>query len=469
MGDSKAADTSASPDQPVAQVNGSDIVPPAADNTEAAQNLPLILRELPSLDDIIHLNGNDLKQIGQSILHRLDLFDPNESNGSLGQSDNHKPEGPAKGGDQSRDTELDAARKGAMREASNFDMQAEVTRGKDGKIQYRFYYEVKPEHPRDDGAPDEQKDVLTTTDANFAEQLEKKRDERIKEVESTFNVDINTNVGEKRVDGDDTFTIRKPSFEELDALSDALYRSQPDSLTGEKDEKLKVNFTDGPGDATGGFFAGKHEFWAVNLQEFDTATKQKVIEHEIAHHGQDFSDPEHGGDDYYEKLGYQKIGKDEWAVQTKSNQLYTWNDETKQFVRRDSKGNYLDADGNKVDKDKADQISGEEMRERALMPHLHETQPEAPWEFDAEAKAYFRHSEAYRTQLYVTSPDAYFQIKERDQQQIDKAYGKDENGRSKWIREPNGTLVPNTADNRQAVSDYERGLRSIHRPEDGGD
>lgn len=468
MGDSKTA-TSASSDQQVVQCHGNDIVPPASDNTQGGQSQPLIVRELPTLADIMHLNLNDLKQIGQDILHHLDIFDPRDG-ATPGRGDSCKPEGQAgKGGDSSRDVELEAARKDATKEAKKFDMDVEVTRDKDGQIQYRFYYEVKPEHPHENGIPNEQRDVLTTTDGNYAQQLERKRDERIKEVEDTFNVDINTNVGQEHKDGDDTYTVRKPSFEELDTLSDALYRSQPDSLTGDKDERLKVNFTDGPAAATGGFFAGKHEFWAVNLQEFDTATKPKVIEHEIAHHGQDFSDKEHGGDGYYEKLGYQKIGKDEWAVQTKNNQLYSWNNDTKQYERRDEKGNYLDAEGNKVDKDKADRLTGEEMRERALMPHLHETQPESPWEFDAEAKAYFRHSQAYRTQLYLNSPEAYAQIKERDQQQIDAAYGKDENGQSKWIREPNGTLVPNTDENRRTVSDYERGLREIGRGQDIGD
>lgn len=364
------------------------------------------------------------------------------------------------------DSEIFEASREANAVARELGLRATVSRNADGELQYEFYYKTT-ENELENGAipPPERHQVLTTTDGNYATQLEQMQRDKIKDLEKTFNVDINTSVGQVRETDENHFTTRLPTFDEMHALESALYRSQPDTLTGDSGEQLRINFVDEKdGERTGGF----HHRWSnevtmVNFSNFSTESQQKVIEHEIAHHGQSVTDDgdDHASDDYYSSLGYTRLDDDDetWAAQTKDNQLYTWDRDSGMFYRRNQEGDYLDERGRAVDDmEDAQQLTGDQMGERAVTPHVHGGYPSNPREMDAEAHAYLRHSAEYREQLYDTSRDMYFAVKERDQDQINTAYGVNEDGTPKWIREPNGTLVENTRANQQTVAEFELGL-----------
>jgi hypothetical protein len=364
------------------------------------------------------------------------------------------------------DPELREAKQEAYEAVKDMGLQVQVSRNEDGEIEYQFYYRTTENNDEIGERPQsERHEVLTTTDGDYEEQLEQLQRDQIKDMEQTFNVDINTNVGQVRETEDRHYTTRLPNFGEMHALEDALYRSQPDTLTGEDGERLRINFVDEKdGEGTGGFHhRWSHEVTMVNFSEFSTESQQKVIEHEIAHHGQSVHDDgdDHASDEYYSSLGYTRLDNEDstWAVRATDNQLFTHDRESGNFYRRNQEGDYLDAEGNVVeDMEDAEQLNGAEMAQRATVPHVHGGYPSNPREMDAEAHAYLRHSSEYREQLYNTSPDLYFAVKERDQEQINTAYGVNEDGTPKWIREPNGTLVENRRENQQVVADYEMGL-----------
>ncbi len=72
----------------------------------------------------------------------------------------------------------------------------------------------------------------------------------------------------------------------------------------------------------------------------------------------------------------------------------------------------------------------------------------------------FRGGEASRSEFLRENPDDYNAIKTIDQLDLNKTYGLDSNGQPNYIRIPDGIPVPNTAANRQAVTDFEQNVTS---------
>lgn len=108
-------------------------------------------------------------------------------------------------------------------------------------------------------------------------------------------------------------------------------------------------------------------------------------------------------------------------------------------------------------------LESKEMRERALVRPSTNYFP-YPYEHHAEALAMFRvaapdeggTTSGDRRTLAQDTPDLYKKIREFDQRSIDRSMGTNEQGESKYIRDLNGRLIENTAENRRRIHDAER-------------
>lgn len=80
----------------------------------------------------------------------------------------------------------------------------------------------------------------------------------------------------------------------------------------------------------------------------------------------------------------------------------------------------------------------------------------------AESLMKLRGDSRSRGELYQNDPERLSRAKEFDQREIDAHpnYGKNPDGTSRFIRSPEGDIVPNTPENRKIVEDYEKGLEA---------
>jgi hypothetical protein len=128
------------------------------------------------------------------------------------------------------------------------------------------------------------------------------------------------------------------------------------------------------------------------------------------------------------------------------------------FLRWRLDGGAVDQQGKGVPADKGQSLSTDEMAKEAVVP-LPTSYFENPEEEYAESVKLFRLGTEGRTALRDTSPKLYKIIERNDQTEINAAYGVGADGGAKMIRDVDGRLVSNTAEEerRRAVFDAEAG------------
>lgn len=279
-------------------------------------------------------------------------------------------------------------------------------------------------------------------------ELEKWRDQKTAELEKNYNLNISGD--NDVVDGRQ---MRKPTLLELKTLENALQQSQPSQLVN-GGKPLDVNFTrqkregDPPGFATPGAI-----FITDTPQDWNDLNS--IFQHELAHNGQ-FNMNDAQFRDYAKEMGYVQDKKGDWLLQGKNGEFYK-----KDNTNEKNEWVLVDRNGMPIrDPETKQEIryKNEDVAERALI------KPASlyflnPWEGGAEAALHFRGSEQQRSQLYRNSPQLYEATKRADQSEIDRAYGVNPDGSSKYLRGSDGKVVQNTAENRERIQQFENGLK----------
>lgn len=398
--------------------------------------------------------------------------------GIFGKEDGSKAEGPKTGKGENKtdrnddgkgnpsdttattDTKADGIIDPAYRELAESQQLGVRSVPNDGCTQYEFYTTI-------DGV--DRVFLQTDQPPEIAEkQLKQAQEEKLKQLENTYNVRFarDGETVESSHDQPKDVPVTTPTLGELSAMSEALLRSAPDTqnvdgtplkiIIGDKDVDLNL--------------LGEHrENEIIMSYKDDLSYLKEVTIHELAHVGQDKLYEKEGEDEYAEDLGWVKAG-DDWLLRGAGDSYWkntSQADGERIWIRTDSEGNPADGNGVRVENpadpesgdynDNVQQIPTEILREIAVVKP-YSTYFENPTEMGAALITPFRDGRELRAQLYEVSPESYQIAKKLDQQQIDNAFGVDQNGQSKMIRNPDGVLVENTQANQQDIEDYENGF-----------
>ena len=320
----------------------------------------------------------------------------------------------------------------------------------DGRTEYEFYATI-------DG--DEQVVLQTRLRPEIAEHaLNRAQENMVTALEHTYGVDIAEDGETLEESEDESYPVTTPTLGELAAVERALLKSLPDTTTVDGNPLRIYVADDSWGDyhRGGGYATG--DKIVLGYSE-DLAHLAEVGVHEIAHIGQSRRESVEGEDGYASEMGWVKAG-DDWVLKGKED-TYWQNVGEDVWVRTDSEGNAVDADGNRIegrqDTDSAQTATSAEVRDMALVKPYSDY-AENPAEMGASMLTPFRYNSEMRADLYQVSPETYAIAKNLDQYQINLAYGTQENGEAKYIRNPDGIVVPNTADNQELVAAYEATL-----------
>lgn len=276
---------------------------------------------------------------------------------------------------------------------------------------------------------------------------------------------------------------RTPTLKELTALEEALKRSGDTRVTKDPNKPLEVTFVkeeEGPF----GFYNAdsNHLFMFTSApgrnkvpptaedregerSPTDPPDLKLIILHELAHHSQmSFPPDEQTRSKEYRDMGwveskdkeadgapkYELLGKDGYQYEVKPGKDgYMW-------YRKDSEGNYIDKDGNRVDNiEQAHSMSVIEMRKQALVPpatdyFLH------PIEQQGDNLALLRSGGDTTGQFIRDNYDLYVSTRATDQRHIDSVFGKNLDGTSKMIRLPDGTIAENNQRNQDKLRMFEQ-------------
>lgn len=326
------------------------------------------------------------------------------------------------------------------------------------------------------------------------------RDEKRQHLEKVFKVSFST-------DGEDVLLqwiekpdcswergsmikARQPNLNELYGIEAALYRAQPSHLTKDGSQGVKFYFlTDNyyKGDPALAYFirSDKNNKQAVYFEpganENKPATEadadrlgrhkgysiESVTHHELIHNAQYNMgwDTPQTKEKWARKLGWlpyedPKTHETKWVFRGKKEDLYRYDKDhckdTSQWCACNKAGGLLDKGGNGVAKVKdAEQFTRDQVTDRALVPPC-TWYFVNPVEMFAEGGMKYRTNQATREELLTRSPALYEAVKAHDQEEVNKAYGVEQgSGQAKYIRTPDGSLVKNTPENRQAIQDFE--------------
>ena len=154
-----------------------------------------------------------------------------------------------------------------------------------------------------------------------------------------------------------------------------------------------------------------------------------------------------------------------WALRSKDGKLYRLDKEIGGWQHIDDKGNLVKSDKSanltdsanltKPSTDKTEILDDIEMAKQA------EVRPptfyfDNPLEMAAEGMAMLKESASSRKQLLTTTPVFYQFMKEKDQEEINLAFGLDANGKAKLIRRPDGKLTANDEAAQKIILEFEK-------------
>ncbi len=261
-------------------------------------------------------------------------------------------------------------------------------------------------------------------------------------------------------------TLRPPTIEELDCLSDMLLQNRQMDVRGMRFSFVQSSISTDNYFLWGVYQHTGHEtkpdmlLFPRNTQIRGWDALEGTLQHELVHHEQ-----------------YMRWGTGHWGGQgsnAEANQLMTdfgW-------IRLPGTGTYriIDKDGGHWQNNTTSgrwepvvdgvpvpgsAITSRAMRERALVrPSTNYfTQP---WEMHAESMAMYRF---HGRQLWSENSDLYDVMKRYDQREINRTLGT-KHGRPRSIRGVDGDIVPNTAQNRRSVEEMEQSWSQLlHIPE----
>ncbi len=302
-----------------------------------------------------------------------------------------------------------------------------------------------------------------TTEAQTV--IQEWRDAKVEELEKTYHIQISRD-GMQATPAwkKEPVDTRTPNPLEIVALERALSRGAPSTNFSHDGKPVNIAF---PKFRTT-FVSGYYEHDApsgpqiiVEPAQRDVETLQIVGIHEFAHHGyynmQEWSDEKQKKT--MQELGWQE-GEKGWLLQGRDGHSYLGDRDRNKYFRVNEKGEYLDAANNVTsDVDKAVGFDPPEMRELAL-----KHPPTAYFlnerEAIAESLTLLRTSEIWRARLHQNDPSQYDAVKKFDQAEIDAAYGLNEDGTSKLIRNPDGLLRENNMLNRLVIREFESKLKA---------
>lgn len=290
---------------------------------------------------------------------------------------------------------------------------------------------------------------------------------------------------------------REPRLDELASLQSALKHSEPANLASDRSKKLLVFFAaedtgpkarfdpehnGNPYEPTGQpalyLFPKSKGLPATEADKAllppgsagNNVSLEWILTHELSHHSLDKNGGKQGTDnpaaeiERANEMGWVP-GKDDagvpiWYIKGKDGFNYMpdvdYEKQSLVYRRKTSDGQYADQNGKPTTKELSYTLTQEQMRETAAVRTV-TAKVEAHWsEPYAEALTAFRINSDQRKRLQQENLNLYDLIRKRDQEDIDKAYGRSPDGKSRMIRLPNGELGPNTARNRETVIEFEK-------------
>jgi hypothetical protein len=349
---------------------------------------------------------------------------------------------------------------------NRYGLQHEKTE-KDGKTYYNFYAQGE----------NGERVLIAHGDDPFEieKQLETEQHKRIAEIEKNYGVNISEKGEKAEFDGKD-WELRSPTFSELVDLENALNKSQPDHLC--RDGKiLDINYVVEK-NYPASFFIPDRNDPRIFLQPGQSG--EHTLRHELAHNGQltagMLDEPGFWPwqkdvpiDEYAASQGFHQNDRGEWILKGKDEGEYYKRD----FSEANKDKNVwlrVDQDGNPITDHSGNPIlaSNKEVRTRAAITPASDYFPD-PYENGAEAAQNYRAGESERWRLLRESPELYAATKEYDQERIDKIFGTNQDGTSKYIRMPNGKVRENNEENRRIVGEFERSGPSMNNTGTTGD
>jgi hypothetical protein len=282
-----------------------------------------------------------------------------------------------------------------------------------------------------------------------------------------------------------------PTPTQLYAVEQALKHSQPSQLGPDGNEGIKIYFLDKQpypplteGKSALGLFISsdkdKHRALYVtpegaalpptnqDVTQPEGRNLMWVIIHELTHNSQqnmwksgvvpEETELRMGWEKH--DLEYNNNHYDFWLLSAKNGHMYDQGtDNCKMppvWYRVNNDGEPIDTVGNVVNTiAKAEHITGADLRKQLPItpPTYYFTNPK---EMMSEALTAFRFSADSRATLLQESPAIYGVVRSYDQQELDRLYGVDEQGQSKYVRSPDGFAVPRGSAVEESIIALER-------------
>ena len=262
-----------------------------------------------------------------------------------------------------------------------------------------------------------------------------------------------------------TLNLRSANLAELYALKGALERSVPSQFSRlAQGSCVKVYFlVDRYSGALADWAYDSDRKPAIVVEPYPApvcryTVLQKALIHELAHnsaHRLGFDTENAVGWRLVKPLGWRitfnpSLGREGFAIVTRAGNLYR-HLSNGFWIRCNAAGQALKADGKPAAPHlwQAQRLSTNEIRDLALVKPISMYFPD-PMEMYAEGMTYFREGEQYRRYLLQESPSLYQLVKQQDQLELDKTYGKGE-----FIRNTDGHLVTNFVDAQKQILEFE--------------
>jgi len=268
---------------------------------------------------------------------------------------------------------------------------------------------------------------------------------RQREIEERYGVRITPpDVSYPAVGADGvTLTTRQPTMLDLDALERSLSRSTRDNNDGLEFAFIRDTPAARSVQARGRYVARDTNY--IELFDWQHSSRgpngvEGVIDHELAHHEQQIDGQDGGRWNAELNRLYHEMGWTGERLRDHDGNLWTWVP-----ARRQEPEHWTSPSSSQP-------LSPRQMRERAQVrpPSDYFT---APWEMHAEAVRLYRTD---REALMRENPDLYARIRTSDQDQIDRRHGTNSGGGSRMIRDLDGRIIANTAQDRRRISAAER-------------
>lgn len=282
---------------------------------------------------------------------------------------------------------------------------------------------------------------------------------------------------------------RSPQLLELYGIEAALYRSQPSSLNSKGDEGVKFHFlkdnyykdqpvlayyvsSDKDGKPAVYYEPGANnrkpatEADADRMKQHQLFSIEALTIHELNHNHQ-------AKMGWYTPADKEKLAKEigwlpfvdpktkeqDWLLQGKNGELFRLGrdhcKDSKVWVKVNKNGEPLDDKGQPAGTFKAAKhFTRNEVTNAALVKPVTYYFVN-PTEMFAEGLMLLRLDQKRREELLRESPRLYRAAKVQDQREIDRHFGTEADGTSKFMRDQNGYIVQNNAANRKKIQDVE--------------